>query len=114
MTRKIDNADVEISAEFKLSPEGKQFLERLEKIDGTHKVPAIELFSPDFMKTHSSFPDFEAMVKASGFEEQILDDFSKVLVGEWDDYISKNTKFSDWEEMKNTAAEEWTIKELTL
>ena len=114
MTSQIGNVAVKISAEFEWTPEGKQFLERLEKIDGSHNVPVTELFSPDFMKTHSSYPDFEAMVKASGFEDQILDDFSKIPCEERDDYIRKNTKFSGWEEMKNTAAEEWAKKELGL
>ncbi|MEA1927058.1 MAG: hypothetical protein U9N73_02540 [Candidatus Auribacterota bacterium] len=57
MPRNIDSTDIEISAEFKLTPEGEDFLDRLEQIDGTHKVPVTELFSPDFMKKYSSFPD---------------------------------------------------------
>ena len=114
MPRNIDSTEIEISAEFKLTPEGEEFMDRLEKIDGTHKVPVTELFSPDFIKRYSTFPDFETMVKESGFEDQILEDFSKVPAEEWDDYIIKTTKFSGWEEMKNTAAEEWVTKELSL
>jgi len=114
MDRQIDNVEIEISAEFKLSPEGEEFLDRLEKIDGTHNVPVTELFSPEFMKRYSTFLDFETMVKKSGFEDQILDDFSKIPAEEWDEYISKSTEFSSWEEMKNTAAEEWAKTQLEL
>ncbi len=114
MTKEISSLEVSISSEFKLTSEGEDLLDRLGKIDGTHNVPVKELFSTEFMKAHSNFPDFEAMIKASGFEKQILENFSKVPEDRWKAYVRKNTQFSGWEEMKNTAAEEWIKKQLGL
>jgi hypothetical protein len=34
-------------------------------IDGNNEIPMNELFTSNFMKTHTSFEDFESFVKAS-------------------------------------------------
>ncbi|WP_180801066.1 hypothetical protein [Vibrio parahaemolyticus] len=59
-----------------------------------------QLLSPDFIKNHSSFSDFESMVESSGVELKKQDDLNSDA---WNKFIAANTTFSCWYEMKISA-----------
>jgi hypothetical protein len=81
-----------------------QLAKNAEALDGTHEVPASELFPPVFMARHSSYPTFQAMYEASPYRDM---DFEKIPDAEWDEYISKSTKFASWAKMREVGVEEW-------
>ncbi|MDD4287502.1 MAG: hypothetical protein PHO20_00855 [Candidatus Peribacteraceae bacterium] len=94
--------------EIKGLDKAMRMLERLQHnaatLDGTHRVPMNKVFSPAFMRAHSRFPSFQAMLDASPFKDV---EFEKIPDAEWDIYVRTNTSFSSWEAMKDKASTEW-------
>ncbi|WP_334352152.1 hypothetical protein [Companilactobacillus sp. HBUAS56257] len=81
-----------------------------ERLDGTHKVEFKDLFNDSFMigntkyKTMNDFFDAVGVTDADSFKE--LPD--EIL----DAHVSKNTKFSNWQEMQIAASKEYTLSKL--
>ena len=107
MTFKITGLD---EFQKKLSDLGQ----KAESLNGEHQVPFTELFNTSFMQHYTNFESFEALTEAGGFKVESEDDFKAIPDQEWDEHISKTTRFSDWQEMMNKAGEEWTRKKLGL
>lgn len=101
-----------MSAQFSWTPQGKQFLKRLEALSNPQKVSLIELFTPNFMQNNTQFSSFEAMLEASGFRIESSDDFLAISDAQWDQFISQQTQFTNWQEMLNAAAVELVKKQL--
>jgi hypothetical protein len=87
---------------------------RAEDLHGTHSVAFTELFPDEFMLRYTEFPSINAMIEASGFKVESKDDFAAIPDEQWDDFIRKRTRFTSWEEMRNSAAREWAIRRLEL
>lgn len=85
----------------------KNWQQKIQQLQGTHKVSVKELFSAGFMKRHTKFASFDAMVTASSFKVENEEDFKKIPDAEWDAYVRSSTKFANWQEMINKAGEEW-------
>jgi hypothetical protein len=72
-----------------------------------------ELFTPDFMKTHTDFPSFEKLVKSTSFKiENEIEFRDATETVEWNQYIIKNTEFKNWNEMLRTAVIERATRKL--
>ena len=85
--------------------------EKLEQIKENLKNSTVkDLFTPDFMKEHTSFSTFEELIDQSGFKVASAEDVKSVLSGELDKYISSYTKFSTWQEMLGAATKEYIFK----
>jgi hypothetical protein len=84
----------------------------MKDLDGTHNVPLSELLPESFMREHTRFVSSDEMIKQSGFKVEGQEDFHKIPDTEWDEYISKNTSFSSWKEMLETATHGWAAKKL--
>lgn len=97
---------------FELTPEGKRFLDNVEKVSGENQVPLDELFTPDFMQAKSSVQSFEELISAGGFECQTAEDFKNIPDDEWEKAIKKYTQFDSWEGMQEAAAAEWFKKKI--
>lgn len=80
-----------------------------EALSGEHSIPMSELFHPDFMKKNSKFDSFDDFSNSSPFDFSELENIDE---NELDQYISSNTSFSSWQDMKSTAAKEWVTKRL--
>lgn len=96
-----------------------QFRHRLRKLEdnladlaGEHSVPANELFSADFMRRHSKYASFDAMVQASPFEVASAEDLEAIPDDEWDAFVRSSTQFDSWEQMMGRASEEWMHRRL--
>jgi len=96
----------------------KHNLEELQRkakeLDGTHNVSFDELFPPAFMAKNTKHQTIDALVKASGFTINSKEDFKAIPDDQWDSYIQQNTRFSNWKEMQQTAANEYFARKLGL
>lgn len=84
-----------------------ELTQRLESLGGEHSIPISELFTPDFMQTHSETETFEAFLEASPWSVETEDDFKSIPEDEWDDYVEAHTVFKDWDAMLSTAFRKW-------
>jgi len=55
------------------------------------------------MRKHTDYGSISEMIEHSGFE---------VDNAEWDEFVSKRSRFSNWEEMQGAAAEQYVAKKL--
>jgi hypothetical protein len=78
-------------------------------LDGTHQVPASELFSAAFMRTHSNLSSFEELVRVGGFENV---EFEAIPDDDWENVVQRNTTFESWDAMRNAAVEEYARRQL--
>lgn len=90
----------------------RKLQEKAEKIGGTRIVPIDELLTPTFVSRFTDFNNFQELVDASGFQVNSQEDFDSIPDEEWDAYIAKNSLFSSWEDMLNTAFAEQVKQQL--
>jgi hypothetical protein len=84
------------------------------ELDGTHQIPADELFSSQFMRRHTRFCSFGEMVAASGFKVESTEDFAAIPDQDWDQFIRQETSFPNWAAMQEAAGEEWVARKMGL
>lgn len=70
-----------------------------------------EVFSDRFMRKYTRYGSFSDFM-----EESPANEVTKTAFGsrEFDQFVSKNTVFDDWNEMKKMAAEDWVVSEIRL
>jgi len=99
--------------EVKLNLDGlRKLKQRAQELDGTHQVPVSQLLNAGFMRKHTSFADFEAMVKASPFPVNTAEEFQAIPDAEWNMFVRQQTKFASWRKMLSAAAAEWMKQRL--
>jgi hypothetical protein len=84
------------------------------KISGTRSVPVAELLTPVFLSKCSRFKSAEEFFEASGFTVASQKDLKAIPEDQWDDFIKKNTSYSNWQAMLNAATEAWGKRGLHL
>ena len=77
-----------------------------------NQISMQELFSNDFIASHSKFQSLAQFMKATGFKLQTQEDLAKITTQQWDDFTKANTQFKTFEEMKTAAIEQLVIKRL--
>lgn len=70
-------------------------------------IPANEIYTPAFMRKYTVYTSFEEFLRISGFTME-----TELPNPEFDDYVSKTTKFDSWSDMQLKAAEIYAIKKL--
>lgn len=90
----------------------KSLSRKLESLSGRHRVPLQGLCPPQFMVRYTSFRTIDEMIEASGYKVESREDFAAIPDEEWDRVVAKNTRFSTWKEMLNTAAKDWARSKL--
>jgi len=83
-------------------------------LHGSHRIPVGELLGPDFMRRHTRFASFDAMVAASGFKVESAEDFAAIPDADWDAFIRGATRFAGWQTMLGAAGQEWAARRLGL
>ena len=68
-----------------------------------------ELFTSNFMSKHTNYKSFNEFLSASGFTQL----FEDIPDNDWDIYVSQHSNFSSWEEIVDTAAEQYVSKKLS-
>lgn len=81
-----------------------------EKLDGTHEVPLSELFSPAFMRQHTSVPEFEVFCRDAGFDTSSKTWLAEMPLERLDAAARRLTEFATWEDMKKAAAADWATR----
>lgn len=81
----------------------KKLQQNVSEISGTHDYSFKELFNDDFISQHSKFKTISELLEPSGLDFSSQEAFRNINVEELDKYISENTDFSSWEEMKSAA-----------
>ena len=91
----------------------KQFDDLGKKADELNgaKVSFAELFNQLFMQEHTHFTSLTELLKSGGFSDD-ADEFLKIPPEVLDGLVSEKTDFDSWEDMKQEAANEYTIKKL--
>ena len=85
----------------------KRLQQNIDALSGQHEVRLTDLMPDTFIRQHSNFQSFQALIDASGIEntEDIGNEaFSK--------FISTHTTFASWDEMVKTAAAEYVKRKL--
>jgi hypothetical protein len=91
----------------------QDLLRRVEQFELTHEPAAEDLFTPRFMLAHTAFDSFDQMVTAAG--TVIVHSINELETNEhWQRFVTGQTRFESWEEMREEAACEWTANELGL
>jgi phage replication-related protein YjqB (UPF0714/DUF867 family) len=103
---------IEIQGLDKFLKEVKDFERRAMSLHGKHQVSFEELFSGEFMRKYTDFRSIAEMLEASGYKVETAEDFEKIPDVEWDTFVSKRTRFANWEEMQGTAVEQYSAKKL--
>ncbi len=92
----------------------KGLTHRIESISGENYVPLVELLNPAFLKKHTKYSNIDVFFKAGGFKVESKEDFEKIPDDKLDTFISKNTKFKNWEEMISIAGTDWIKRKTEL
>lgn len=77
------------------------------RLHGRHQVRLDELLHPRFMSRHTQFGSLEEMLEKSDWTVESVEDFEAIPDGPWDAYVRETTRFSNWREMRESAAREW-------
>lgn len=67
-----------------------------------------ELFTSDFMSKHTNYKSFDEFLSTSGFTQL----FEDIPDNDWDIYVSQHSTISSWDEMVDTATEQYVSKKL--
>lgn len=85
---------------------------RAKSLEGPHRVALNELFSPSFMRHHTKFSSFEALLRASPWPVETAEDFLAIPDRHWDRFVRERTSFETWEEMQVAASQVWVTGRL--
>ncbi|MCD9021941.1 hypothetical protein [Cohnella silvisoli] len=85
---------------------------RTEELEKTPSDSFETLFIPSFMKKFTVFTSFKEMLVAGGFEVSCEEDFQNIPDDLFDEHIANHTFFDDWQEMLDTAMQEYVARKL--
>ncbi|MFW6027153.1 MAG: hypothetical protein ACOCRX_12530 [Candidatus Woesearchaeota archaeon] len=104
--------DFEMEGFDELQKNLKKLQNKAEELDGRNNIPFDELFNNNFMRRYTNYNSIDEMIEESNFKVETEEDFKKISEDDWDEFIKKNTKFDNWQQMINKAGEEWVAKKL--
>lgn len=98
---------------IKIDTSGLEKLKRnMEALQGNHQVQLGDLFTPEFIQSHSKCNDLDDLFKAAGYNIQSIEDIEAIDDEEWDAFIKENTDFDSWQEMRSHAVADYARKRL--
>lgn len=83
------------------------------KLNGTHEIPATELFGKNFLSkcTNDRFTNFADFIDAGNFSASSFEDIPKKDLDYW---VSQVTNFDSWQSMLSSAVNAYISKTLGL
>lgn len=90
----------------------KQLQENLKKVEGTRTYTFKEIFNDNFISSHTKFQTISDFLNASGLDFSSQEAFRNIDIDKLDKYISENSDFNSWNEMKTVASNELISKEI--
>lgn len=105
-----------IKVKFDFDDSGFRELQRkLEQLAATKEVSLGELLDRRFMTRYTPYADIDEMVRESGVVIESIDDAKGLSQNDtWNRFIAEKTRFSNWHEMLQAAAMEYTKRKLGL
>lgn len=103
---------VKVSGFDKLEKELKRMERNAKELSKTTEVPFDELFTDSFMHKHTPYSSIDEFLTAGGFNAQTSEEFEKIPDEELNQFVSKVTSFSTWEEMLDEATSEYVLSKL--
>lgn len=103
---------VKIKGLDKLQKELKTMERKAKELEKGVSVSFGELFNPLFMHDHTLFNSFDEFLSDGNFVVETEEDFEAIPEHELDAHVANKTKFKDWAEMSQQAANEYAIKQL--
>ena len=86
----------------------KQNLEKVAEERGDQQAVSYQdLFSPMFMQKNTSFATIDVFVREIGLKD--FQEIEKIDDKVIDDFVKKETKFNNWQEMQQRAVSEYMI-----
>jgi hypothetical protein len=89
----------------------KKNLVNISNLEHGKNIPIEDLFTIEFMKRYTKSRNFKEFLAESGFidpEELVTKEVFEAFPNEeWNEYISKNTFFSSWNDMLRKSTEEY-------
>jgi hypothetical protein len=83
-------------------------------LNGTHSVPLDQMLTPAFMVRHTGFSDVDTFFGAGGFTVNSRSDLEAIPDAELDEWVRRNSKFSSWGQLLETAGSQWVSGKLGL
>ena len=71
-----------------------------------------ELFNESFIKRHSKYNSWKELFESGGFKCETDDDIDTIDESQFNEFLSNNTDFKSWVDMKNKAELELAKKRL--
>ena len=90
----------------------KQLDKNAKELAKTDHLPLPELFPRSFMRKYTSFASIDELFDAGGFKVESQKDFEAIPDNALDKHIAANTKFQNWEKMKQEAVSQYATKKL--
>ena len=91
-----------------LQKQFQNFADSVKDLEGEMQVPSHELFTREFMQTHSDYVSFDDFFSDSGFTQSLED----IPDAEWGLYVASKTNFSNWQEMLDAASEKYILSKI--
>ena len=98
-----DFVGVEINGFDELKNHLSKIENNVSNLSKTDNLSFDELFTSDFMSKHTNCKSFDEFLSASGFTQS----FEDIPDDDWDSYVSQHSSFTSWEEMMDTAVEQY-------
>jgi hypothetical protein len=70
-------------------------------------VDSADLFTPDFMKRFTDFESMDNMLGAGGFGIEAIEHKERNASTDWEDFVKTRTRFTNWQQMKRVAVDEF-------
>ncbi|VXB17100.1 hypothetical protein [Pseudomonas sp. 8O] len=88
----------------------KKLQKNLEDMKGARTVPITDVLTPEFVSSHSRFPDFETLLAEAGITT--MEEFAAYPDDDFDSFIAANTDFESWLDMQRHGGAAYTKRQL--
>lgn len=105
---------IEIDGFDELADELDQLAESFRSAEGEYNVPIEDVFTEEFMRTHTEVTSIRAFFDESPWDVETQDDLQQIPEDKLDAYVRDHTGFKSWEAMLKTAGREWVTRQLGL
>lgn len=91
----------------------KKLKGNLKNVEEERHYTMKEVFNDTFMAQHTKFPNISDFLDASGLDFSSQESFQNVNIELLDKFVSENSEFSSWKEMKSAAGKLITQRQIT-
>lgn len=81
-----------------------------DQVEGVEELGREDVFPDSWIQSHTEHDSLQAFVDA-GFDDQ-YDTFEEIPDEEFDEWVARETQFSDWADMQTAAGQAWLQRQL--